>query len=254
MKLEKKRYEDIVILSFTGELDTFNLPALTEHVDQWMAAGDRNFIFDVRLLTFLNSSAFGYIMNLKSKLEEQGGVLALARPSRFVRRAVRTFGVELPLYATVEDAIAHIKDVANPAIVEPDSSEEPELHGEVTVIFRAEVEDGPQPPNKVGRIVSLYQDGLLFHYDAKSDLDPAALDLSVGTLLKLKFRQPFIAKGRFFTMTAKVDSVEVFAEPEEEGPRTLAVRVTWEEISEEDRADLKEFVETSEKWRGAFKS
>lgn len=257
MKLDKKRYEDIVILSFTGELDTFNLPTLTEKMEEWIANGDTKFIFDTRLLTFVNSSAFGYIMNLSRNLADKGGELALARPSKFIRKIVKMYGVEdyLPLYATVEDAIAHMKDVANPALVEPEPApEEPALQGEVKLIFRAELEGDAQPPNKVGRVVSLYRDGLLFHYDAKNDLDPAALDLSTGTVLKLKFRQPFLEKGRYFTMTGKVSGVEVFQESEDEGPRTLAVRTVWEEISDEDREALGRFVEDQEKWRQDFKA
>ena len=254
MKLEKKRYDDIVILSFTGELDTFNLPTLTERMEQWIASGDRKFVFDVRLLTFLNSSAFGYIMNLNRTLADQGGELAIARPSKFMRKTVKTYGVEdyLPLYASVEDAIAHIKHMQHATVVEPESTEvEPELQGEVKLIFRAELEGDQQPPNKIGRVVSLYEDGLLFHYDAKSDLDPAALDLSVGTVLKLKFRQPFLEKGRFFTMTGKVEAVDVFAESEDGGPRTLAVRTVWEEISDADRKALEDFVRLRDqsKWR-----
>ncbi len=257
MKLEKKRYDDIVILSFTGELDTFNLPTLTEHMEQWVGSGDRKFIFDTRLLTFVNSSAFGYIMNLNRTLAEKNGELVLARPSKFIRKIVKMYGVEdyLPLYASVEDAIAHLKNVANPALVEPElESNEPDLQGEVKLIFRAEVEGDEQPPNKVGRIVSLYNDGLLFHYDAKSGLDPAALDLSSGTVLKLKFRQPFLEKGRYFTMTGKVSGVDVFSEAEDEGPRTLAVRTIWEEISDEDRQALARFVQDQEKWRADFKA
>jgi anti-sigma B factor antagonist len=248
--------DDVVILSFTGELDTFNLPTLTEKMEEWIAAGDTRFIFDTRLLTFVNSSGFGYIMNLNKTLADKGGELVLARPSKFIRKIVKMYGVEdyLPLYATVEEAWAHVKGVSEPPVVEPEPAlEEPSLQGEVTLLFRPELEGETQPPNKVGRIVSLYPDGLLFHYDAKTGLDPAALDLSTGTTLKLKFRQPFLEKNRYFTMTGKVTGVEVFAEAEDEGPRTLAVRTVWDEISDEDREALGTFAAAQEQWREEFK-
>ena len=33
MKLEKHRYDDVIILKFTGEFDTFNLPGFSERID-----------------------------------------------------------------------------------------------------------------------------------------------------------------------------------------------------------------------------
>ena len=44
MKLEKKRYEDVLILRFVGEFDTFNLPAFTERVESMVEAGDVKFL------------------------------------------------------------------------------------------------------------------------------------------------------------------------------------------------------------------
>ena len=37
MKLEKKRYEDIIILRFVGEFDTFNLPLFSERMEDSVA-------------------------------------------------------------------------------------------------------------------------------------------------------------------------------------------------------------------------
>ena len=66
MKLEKKRYEDIVILKFVGEFDTFNLPMFGERVDRMIDGGDILLVLDVRLLTFINSTALGYLSRCRS--------------------------------------------------------------------------------------------------------------------------------------------------------------------------------------------
>ncbi len=252
MKLEKKRYDEIVILKFTGELEAFNLPGFTERMERWIQSGDVRFVFDVRLLTFLNSSAFGYILRLRKVLAEKGGGLVLARPSKFVRKTIKTYGVEgiLPLAETVEDAILHFKkgaDVAQLALEGTESDEA--LQGEVPVIFRLRAEEGAdEAPNQVGRIVSLYEDGILFHYEAASNLDPVELNVGVGTLLKLKFRQPFVVKDRYFEMDARVREVGVFEDAGNEN-RVLAVRVDWEEISDQDRQDLERFIRDQAEWR-----
>ncbi|MEK6255467.1 MAG: hypothetical protein N2B05_12285, partial [Gemmatimonadales bacterium] len=117
------------------------------------------------------------------------------------------------------------------------------------LLFLARIEGEKDAHHKVGRVVSLYEDGLLFHYDASGDLDPAALELSTGTVLKLKFRQPFVEKKKYFTMEATVKHVDVFAESEDGGPRTLAVLTEWSDIPDEDREALNRFVADQAEWR-----
>jgi len=256
MKIEKKRFEDIVILTLTGELDSFNLPTLTDLIEERIQAGDRNFILDARLLTFMNSAAFGYIMSHTRRLADQGGKLAIARPSKFVRKTVKTFGAEqfLSLYPTVEDALLAIRSgIDTSRLHDVLAAPVAASLGEVDVLFRAQLEGREQPHNKVGRVVSLYEDGLLFHYDADGTLDPAELELSTGTVLKLKFRQPFVEKKKYFTMDAEVKHVDVFTEPEDGGPRTLAVLTEWSKISDEDREALSRFVKDQAEWRKEVK-
>ena len=68
MKLEKHRYEDVVILKFTGEFDTFNLPAFSERIDRMIDGGDTQMVFDLRLLKFINSAALGYLIKTAKRL------------------------------------------------------------------------------------------------------------------------------------------------------------------------------------------
>ena len=68
MKLEKKRFADVVLLKFVGEFDTFNLPMFSERVDRMLNAGDVFYVLDVRLLTFINSSALGYLIKMSKRV------------------------------------------------------------------------------------------------------------------------------------------------------------------------------------------
>ncbi|MFV1959654.1 MAG: STAS domain-containing protein [Planctomycetota bacterium] len=251
MKLEKKRYEDIIILKFTGEMDSVNLPLLQERVEKLIDSGSVKFIFDVHLLTFANSTSFGYLLSLRRKLADQGGYIALANPSKFMRKALVTFGVEdaFPIFESVEDAILHLVKGAEVGRIALDEAAADEaLKGELPVLFRPLTDEG-DAPNQVGRIVSLYGDGLLFHYAAKEELDPAALDLAVGTKLKLKFRQPFVAKDHYFEMDGEVKNVRPTDRTDDEGRRLLDIRVVYDKIRDEDRAYLADFVEQQAKWR-----
>ena len=96
MKLEKHRYDDVVILKFTGEFDTFNLPGFSARIDthdrsRRQAARTR----PVRLLKFINSAALGYLIKTSQAASpDEGGEMVLARPSKFVKKTLSTLGLD----------------------------------------------------------------------------------------------------------------------------------------------------------------
>jgi anti-anti-sigma factor len=253
MRLEKKRFEDIVILRFVGEFDTFNLPLFSERVDRMINGGDRFFVLDVKLLTFINSTALGYLIKMSNRLQEQDGDMVLARPSKFVRKTLVTLGLEekFPIFETDADALQHFRRGADVGRLQLESTEHDEaLHGATPLLFYPRVEKGEQPPNQVGRIVNLYSDGLLFRYEPAGEDDPVEGSLTPGTKLQIKFRQPFALKDHYFEMDADVTDVSDIEEIEEGGSRVLNVRVTYGKVKDEDRGHLDQFVKDQEIWRG----
>jgi len=86
MKLEKHRYEDVVILKFTGEFDTFNLPAFSERIDRMIEGGDTQMVFDLRLLKFINSSSRGPASSSRRPSPRSGWTMS-SRCSSRSRRA-----------------------------------------------------------------------------------------------------------------------------------------------------------------------
>ena len=257
MKLEKKRYEDIVILRFVGEFDTFNLPLFSERVDRMIDSGDRRFVLNVHLLTFINSSALGYLIKMAKRLKELDGEVVLARPSKFVKKTLVTLGLEqaFQVFETDSDAILHFKRGADVGRLQLDSADTDEaLHGAVPVIFRPVVEEGEFPPNQVGRIVNLYEDGLLFRYEITDADDPVEAALKTGMSLKLKFRQPFAVKDYYFEMEAEVKDLISVEDIQEGGSRVLTVRVAYAEIKDEDRVLLDQFVKDQAIWRKEVRS
>ena len=77
MKLEKFRYTEgdvsVVVLKFTGEFDTFNLPAFSERIDRIISLGDTRLVLDLHLLTFINSAALGYMIKTHKGVAAKGG-------------------------------------------------------------------------------------------------------------------------------------------------------------------------------------
>jgi len=256
MKLEKKRFEDIVILRFVGEFDTFNLPLFSERMDRMIDSGDRLFVMNVRLLTFINSTALGYLIRSMKRLKELGGGMVLAQPSKFVKRTLVTLGLDaaFPVFESDADAILHFRKGADVGRMELAGVEQDEaLHGAMPVLFYKWVDTGDAPPNQVGRIVSLYEDGLTFRYEPAPENDPAEAYLEAGTKLKLKFRQPFALKEHYFEMDADVSDVSVLEEVEANGSRVMTIRVRYGAIKDSDREFLNQFVKDQQLWRGEVK-
>jgi anti-anti-sigma factor len=257
MKLEKKRYDDLVILKFTGEFDTFNLPDFSERINRMIEGGDVLFILDLHLLKFVNSAALGYLVKTAKTLKDRGGEAVIARPSRFMQRALVTLGLEdvFKIFETVEDGILHFKKGADVSRINLEGGEFDEaLTGAVPILFRSAA--GPKdnaPPNQVGRIVTLYDDGLLFRYEPTGANDPVEKQLAKGALLKLKFRQPFAIKDHYFEMDATITEVNALTGGAADEERVVTVRARYDRIRDEDKKHLAQFVRDQESLRSELK-
>ena len=247
--------EDIVILKFVGEFDTFNLPGFSERIDKMIDQGDIYLILDLHLLKFINSAALGYLIKTTKNVKGKGGEMVLARPSKFIKKTLVTLGLDdvFTIFANVEDAVGHFKqeDVGELKIESGEFDES--LTGNVPILFRPTgTAEAEALPNQVGRIVSLYEDGLLFRYEPDSNNDPVAPFLKPDQSLKLKFRQPFAVKEYYFEMAGKITMVT--NTPTEDEEDINAIRVQYSEIKDEDRKHLEQFVRDQESWKDELSS
>jgi anti-anti-sigma factor len=264
MKLEKFRHDEdgvrVVILKLTGDVDTFQVSALGERIDQMIAMGEVRVVLDLRLALYLGSTAIGALLRARKALAAQGGELVLAHPSGAVKRTLRTAGLDdvFRSVESVDDAIEHFhggRDVARARF--DDAAPDETFAGSVPVLFRpvGDTRD-PLPPNQVGRVVSLLPDGLLFRYapDAVDGArDPVRGRLRQGARLKLKFRQPFLLKLHYFELEAVIVEVsELFADDHDAGAVTVKVR--YDRIQDEDRRHLEQFCRDQDAWKAEVRS
>ncbi|MDA1196126.1 MAG: STAS domain-containing protein [Planctomycetota bacterium] len=252
MKLEKHRYEDVIILRFTGEFDTFNLPAFSERIDRIVDAGDNQFVLDLRLLKFINSAALGYLIKTSKRIKDAGGGLVLARPSKFIKKTLSTLGLDdvFQIFESVEGGVMHFRtgdDVGEITLAGGEYDEA--LTGSVPILFRPQ-DGGDAKPNQVGRIVTLYEDGLLFRYEPEAGgSDPVQASLTKGAVLKLKFRQPFAIKEYYFEMNGEILEANQMAGGDDDDTPVSAVRVRYQDIKPDDRTHLEQFVRDQESWK-----
>jgi anti-sigma B factor antagonist len=259
MKLEKHRYEDVVILKFTGEFDTFNLPAFSERIDKMIEAGDTSLVLDLHLLKFINSAALGYLIKTSKSVGQKGGEMVLARPSKFIKKTLMTLGLDdvFKIFESVEAAIQHFKTGEDVGELKLEGGEYDEaITGSVPILFRPVGTGGDDAlPNQVGRIVTLYEDGLLFRYEPDAGkADPVASYLTPGQSLKLKFRQPFAVKEYYFEMSGNIVEVNKMSGGDDEDSEVDAVRVRYDEIKADDREHLEQFVRDQESWKAELSS
>ena len=260
MKLEKHRYEDVVILKFTGEFDTFNLPGFSERIDKMINEGDIWLVLDLHLLRFINSAALGYLIKTSKAVGGKSGEMVLARPSKFIKKTLNTLGLDgvFKVFESVEDAVAalHKGEPVEELNLEGGEYDE-SLTGSVPILFRPTGGDDIEGlPNQVGRIVTLYEEGLLFRYEPDHDKgeDPVQKFLKTGQAMKLKFRQPFAVKDYYFEMSGRVTEVsEMVPGEEEEDTGVVAVRVRYEDIKDEDRKHLQQFVRDQDSWKAELR-
>jgi anti-anti-sigma factor len=90
MELERRDEGDATFLTLRGQFETFSLPTVSEEVEHLLAGGTRRICMNFEGVSFINSTALGYLAELGKRLEELGGELVFSAPSRFFADTIRT--------------------------------------------------------------------------------------------------------------------------------------------------------------------
>jgi len=162
------------------------------------------------------------------------------------------------MFESVEAGVKHFITGEDVGEIKLEGGEYDEaLTGSVPLLFKpigsAEAE---ALPNQVGRIVTLYEDGLLFRYEPTEGgaPDPVEPYLKAGQEMKLKFRQPFAVKEYYFEMGSEIVEVSRMAAGDDDDTSVDAVRVRYGKIKDDDRKHLEQFVRDQESWKAELKS
>jgi anti-anti-sigma factor len=268
MRIEKRRWEDVVVLTFVGEFDAFNLENFSAKIDTLIETGYTKLAFNLRLLTFINSAALGYLIRTKKLLEGRSGNLVLIQPSKFVKKTLVTLGLDqlFKIFEADVDAIGFFHSGVESGTIDlkdlPVETDD-KLIGAGAIIFQVsdavEAEVAPTGAiHSVGRIVNLYKDGPVFKWQiptpgsekAGSGITTENFDQMIheSTKLDIKFRQPLAVKSHFFKAEAKVVSVEKSLE--EGGIEEAMIRLDYTTMESADRAILDRYVDDLDEFRG----
>lgn len=108
MNLTVEKYKSNLVVQFKGELDHHTTESSREKIDQQYSDHRiKNIIFDLRGLTFMDSSGIGLIMGRYKNSIEKGGKVAIISESSYVDKILKMSGLLkiVTVYPTIESAI-----------------------------------------------------------------------------------------------------------------------------------------------------
>ena len=152
------------------------------------------------------------------------------------------------VYETTEDGVRHYtSELASPG-ADLGAEVDETLTGANAILFSLIPAIGTK--RYVGRITSLYSNGLKFRWevpgwtrDFRPPLSTANFDKEMhpGRKMRIKFRQPFMVQGHYFEMDAAITNVA--RDVLDDGRNEAAFSVKYENAKPEDLAMLKRFVD-----------
>lgn len=89
------RSDSTVIVAITGELDVATVPALRHAVtDLVHDQGNLSIVLDLAAVTFLDSTALGFMVGVHRDLKQRGGRFAVWNPTRSAVRVFEISGID----------------------------------------------------------------------------------------------------------------------------------------------------------------
>ena len=93
MRLTVREEAGVTFVTLSGPFETFGLPTFSEHIEKLLGSGAKRICMNFRGLTFINSTALGYLITVGRRLRESGGQLVFSDPSRVFRSTFETVGL-----------------------------------------------------------------------------------------------------------------------------------------------------------------
>jgi len=111
MKVTRSEREGVAILRLAGEFDSFETEEMRRVFEECLREGKRRLVFDLSDLVFANSTTIAFFISAQKRAREAGGGVLLAKPGEFLRKTLKTLGLDLVLAMSpsVDDAINSLK-------------------------------------------------------------------------------------------------------------------------------------------------
>ena len=107
MNVTRSEREGAAILRLQGEFDSFETEEVRRTFEQCLLEGRKRVILDLTDLVFANSTTIAYFISAQKRAREAGGGMILAKPGDFLRKTLKTLGLDqvLVIKDSVDDAL-----------------------------------------------------------------------------------------------------------------------------------------------------
>ena len=94
MKVTRSEQEGVAVLRLAGEFDSFETEEMRQLFDECLKEGRRRLVFDLKDLVFANSTTIAFFISAQKRAREAGGGMILANPGDFLRKTLKTLGLD----------------------------------------------------------------------------------------------------------------------------------------------------------------
>ena len=111
MEIAKRKDGDVTTVTLDGHFEAFSLPAVSEEIEHVIDKGARKVCINMKGVSFINSTALGYLVATSKRLQELDGKMVLSEPSEFLDATIRTLELHLlfEIFPTDGDALDHLR-------------------------------------------------------------------------------------------------------------------------------------------------
>ncbi|MEM8882750.1 MAG: STAS domain-containing protein [Planctomycetota bacterium] len=111
MELHRRDVDEVTIYGLNGSFDSISLPAVSGTLDAAIADGRDRLCLNMRDLSFINSTALGYLVALRKRLTDAGGELVFSHASDFFSATFRTLELHhiFQLFESDDEALRHFR-------------------------------------------------------------------------------------------------------------------------------------------------
>ncbi|HEY3298028.1 MAG TPA: STAS domain-containing protein [Armatimonadota bacterium] len=116
LEVDVRYHGEIPVIEARGECDLITSRKLKETIDSLVNTGRCKIIFDLRDMTYIDSSGFRTLLDAKNKASEKGGDIALVSLTAPVERVFNLLrlGEIITCSGTVDEAAARLSSISCP--------------------------------------------------------------------------------------------------------------------------------------------
>ncbi|HYO19561.1 MAG TPA: STAS domain-containing protein [Dermatophilaceae bacterium] len=108
LTISTQERDDVVLVSFRGDVDVYSAPTLRERLDRLVTSGHKHLVLDLQDVTFMDSTGLGILVGRLKLTRIQKGSLRVVCTVPRILRVLEITGLDkvLSLYDDRERAIA----------------------------------------------------------------------------------------------------------------------------------------------------